>query len=157
VRLSSEEELEEYFSNPDHLRFVRAHYTPEIFLEPAVWLRKNGLANAMIDISDGLGSDVLHILTESGLSGEIFLDLLRPVPGSAEDNGFPEFALDGGEDYALLFTISKSHLEELDRIYPSSFPGYRVIGSAYEGEPKLILRSETGTKEYQEKGFDHFR
>jgi thiamine-monophosphate kinase len=75
------------------------HFYPTPKLEVGSWLRKNHLATAMIDISDGLSADLAHICDESGMAAIV---ASRQVPiGRGSDLNL---ALHGGEDYELLFT-----------------------------------------------------
>jgi thiamine-monophosphate kinase len=71
-----------------------------------------GRANAMIDISDGLQADLLHILEQSDCGANLVLDELRLAAAVApwfDAEKALEFALCGGEDYELLFTVSREH------------------------------------------------
>jgi thiamine-monophosphate kinase len=72
---------------------------------------KNIVPSSMIDISDGLSSELLHICTQSSVGSLIYMDKI-PIHGDtqcmAEQFGMDAItaALHGGEDYELLFTIS---------------------------------------------------
>ena len=74
--------------------------------------------HAMMDVSDGVASDLKHILNSSGLGAEVELD---KIPISEElatvcrDNGWDalSLALEGGEDYCLLFTASADISDEI--------------------------------------------
>ncbi|HEX4602661.1 MAG TPA: thiamine-phosphate kinase, partial [Candidatus Angelobacter sp.] len=79
------------------------HFYPTPRLEVGQWLRKRGLASAMIDLSDGLSVDLAHICEESGVSAIIDASNIPVAKGA--DLGL---ALNGGEDYELLFTAPKS-------------------------------------------------
>jgi len=82
-----------------------AHYQPTPRVEVGRYLRERGLASAMIDISDGLSTDLAHICEESGVGAEINAEEIPLAsigkPGRQIDL---KFALHGGEDYELLFT-----------------------------------------------------
>lgn len=83
---------------------------------------------AMIDISDGLASEILHIATQSGLGCKLYEEKipLDPVTyqGAREFNLDPTVcALSGGEDYELLFTISQGDYEKI-----KGQPDITVIG-----------------------------
>ena len=78
------------------------HFYPTPRIEVGNYLRKNRLATAMIDLSDGLSVDLCHICDESGLSALLSTDKI-PIGKSAN----LELALHGGEDYELLFTAPK--------------------------------------------------
>ena len=71
--------------------------TPEI--EAGRWLGARPEVHAMMDLSDGLASDLRHILTESGVGAAIELEQIPVAAGATLDD-----ALSGGEDYKLLFT-----------------------------------------------------
>lgn len=151
------EALESWADGPDRYRWLLAHFLPEIHLETAIWLQEHGLANAMIDVSDGLGCDLLHILEESRCSGEIRLADIPLPPGVVQlTAASSELVLDGGEDYALLFTCSPEQFGRLKRSYPASYPSYSVIGRILAGEAELHLVSESGSEVYHRKGFNHF-
>ncbi|MBO4916346.1 MAG: thiamine-phosphate kinase [Bacteroidales bacterium] len=85
------------------------HYRPVPRIEEGMKLAATPGVNAMMDISDGIGSDLRHILEESGTGARIDV---RSLPLSAElrtvcaRRGWDpvELALNGGEDYELLFT-----------------------------------------------------
>lgn len=80
----------------------------DIFPEPRIavgeWLRKNRVASACIDISDGLSTDLAHICEESAVGALIDAEAI-PMHSSAQGLTSPlDLALHGGEDYELLFT-----------------------------------------------------
>ncbi len=84
--------------------------------------------SAMIDISDGLGSDILHLCKGSGLGCRLYEEKIPIDPVTinvaSEFNISPvTAALNGGEDYELLFTIAQADFEKVRLI-----PGIAVIG-----------------------------
>jgi thiamine-monophosphate kinase len=79
-----------------------SHFHPTPRLEVGRWLRKNGFATSMIDLSDGVSVDLRHICDESGVSAVL---MSNRVPIAKNAN--LKLALHGGEDYELLFTASK--------------------------------------------------
>ncbi len=92
---------------------------------------------AMMDISDGLSSELLHICSQSGVGCRVYedripLDYQTAVMAEELNFNVMTCALNGGEDYELLFTVP---LTEHDRV--SAIPGVKVIGHC--------TRSELGT------------
>lgn len=81
------------------------HFYPQPRVELARLLRQKKIASAMIDISDGLSTDLAHICEESHVGAEIEAAAIpRARVGSDRRAVDLELALHGGEDYELLFT-----------------------------------------------------
>ncbi|MCK4747006.1 MAG: thiamine-phosphate kinase [Bacteroidales bacterium] len=93
-------------------------------------LRENGIVpHAMIDLSDGLSSDLLHICRQSGLGCRIFQDKIpidEETARAAEEMNIEPFicALNGGEDYELLFTIPLRLHDQVKKIRDVSMIGH---------------------------------
>lgn len=88
------------------------------------------LPTSMIDISDGLASEILHIATQSALGAVIYEDKL-PIDKQTYDICINDFklspltcAMNGGEDYELLFTIDQNDYEKLKLHDDISFIGF---------------------------------
>jgi thiamine-monophosphate kinase len=110
-----------------------------------------GIANACIDISDGLVGDLRHILQQSQVGACIeweALPLSTEVLTYIEETGDWAMPLTAGDDYELCFTISP---EKVDAI---SFP-YARIG-AIEVELGLRLNKSGNIQSLEIKGFEHF-
>ena len=123
-----------------------AHFFPLPRLAAGRLLRKRKLATAMVDISDGLSTDLRHLCQESGVGARIYAQKL-PVAGGAAN--LP-FALHGGEDYELLFTARGK--------VPARIAGVRVtrIGEITPG--RTILLVQNGREgELPAAGWEHFR
>ncbi|MFM6957749.1 MAG: thiamine-phosphate kinase, partial [Acinetobacter sp.] len=76
-----------------------------------------GLASSMIDVSDGLAQDLGHILKASNVGAKLSLDQL-PIDASLKELDLRQawqYALAGGDDYELCFTISPQNFEKLSR------------------------------------------
>lgn len=98
--------------HPDSALQARLDYpTPRCLLGQT--LKK--LASSMIDISDGLAQDLGHILKASNVGAQLFLDQLPldPTLHQLPDQKKWQFALAGGDDYELCFTISPQNFEIL--------------------------------------------
>ena len=113
-------------------------------------------ANAMIDVSDGLGSEVQHICNESNLGALIFYEKI-PLSSTTEESAVKldknpyNFALCGGEDFELVFTIPKNKLELLKM----SFSDFTIVGEIHEKDKGVYLLKDK-KKHKLKKGYDHF-
>ena len=155
--IDSEGALADWAGNPFRHRCLEAYLLPVPQVEVGIWLQSNGVANAMIDVSDGLTSDLAHLARESQLAAELEVDQI-PLPAEMGDKKKAlTTVLDGGEDYGLLFTASEEQLQQLRSSYPAVFPSYNLIGRMRTGDPGLFLISEGQRKKYKPGGFDHFR
>ncbi len=126
----------------------RRHFYPEPRIEAGMFLKKRGIAGSMIDLSDGLSTDLAHICEESGVGAVIDEKLLPIAPGANLD-----FALHGGEDYELLFTARAG------KKIPSTIEGVKVIeiGSVTR-EKKILIASGNGrAKRLEIRGWQHFK
>ena len=92
-------------------KLLRKHFKPEPRLALGRWLVDHRCVTAMIDTSDGLSTDLGHICKASGVGAKVFAEKipLVDVPHELRRMGLDplRLALDGGEDYELLFTIPK--------------------------------------------------
>lgn len=132
----------------DHPR----HFYPEPRVELGRILREKNVASAMIDLSDGLSTDLSHICEESGVSAEIEAASL-PAAKLGGKLVAPRFVLHGGEDYELLFTAHES------KRVPPRIAGVpiREIGRIVRGK-KMYLMNEDGMRaEMRAEGWQHFR
>ncbi|HYD21195.1 MAG TPA: thiamine-phosphate kinase [Flavipsychrobacter sp.] len=122
------------------------------------WLRENEITpTAMIDVSDGLSSEVMHICRQSGLGAVIHEDKI-PMHNEMREMAY-EFKLDpttcalnGGEDYELLFTIKQ---EDYDKITQSE--EISVVGYMTEQAEGINLITRQGNKHpLQAQGWNAF-
>lgn len=127
-----------------HLRFM-----PRV--REARWLVSHFKIHAMMDLSDGLSSDLRRMATESGVGFR--MDAAR-IPVSANSNCAG--ALSDGEDFELLFTLSPAESKKLKaRKKPVLMSCVGTVQSKNKG---IVLVDEKGLqKPLAEKGFDHFR
>ncbi len=100
---------------------------------------------SMIDISDGLSSELLHISKQSGTGCKIFEDKLPIAPETKEAAGEFEIdpttcAMNGGEDYELLFTLPLEAFEKIKEV-----PQISVIGHTLQKGEGNFLIARDGT------------
>ena len=112
---------------------------------------------SMIDVSDGLASEMFHIAESSGVGVNVYSDkvMLDPQTVSvAEDFDLHPMtmAMNGGEDYELLFTVS---LEDFDKV--SEMADVKVIGHLVEKHEGVNLITQQGSViPLQAQGWTHF-
>ena len=130
-------------------RAHRRHFYPEPRIAVGRYLREKKLASAMIDISDGLSVDLLHICKESGVGAVVYSESLPRLPGR---KGL-QFALHGGEDYELLFTAPPR------KQVPRKIVGVPValIGEIVTGNSIRVGDAYGRLKPLDPKGWEHFR
>ena len=133
---------------------LRAFLDPVPKLSLGLALSTRRAATAMIDVSDGLSVDLLHLCEESLVGADIHLARL---PISSELRSFvkkPEnLALHGGEDYQLLFTVHPKNLGIIAKLQKKY--GVRWIGEM-KREKGIFLTDGKGKKRPLEiKGFEH--
>jgi thiamine-monophosphate kinase len=130
------------------------HFYPAARIPAGRFLGEKKLASAMIDISDGLSTDLGHICNESAVGAEIQTAAipLAMVGKSAQPVDL-RLALHGGEDYELLFTVP-----EKKRVPPRiAGVAVRQIG-VITRRRKIFLRDEIGVrKELLPEGWEHLR
>ena len=132
---------------------IESHIKPMPRIEEGQALMNTGLIGAMMDISDGIASDIRHILKASRVGAEVHLDRIPMsdnLKWACEKYGKNAYALavGGGEDYELLFTASADIEDQVD------FPIYR-IGEIVPGN-SLIWRENGCPVDFDIKGFSHF-
>ncbi|MBK0001304.1 thiamine-phosphate kinase [Erwinia sp. S38] len=117
------------------------------------------LATSAIDISDGLISDLGHVLKASDCGARINLDAL-PLSASLKQNFSPEqclhWALSGGEDYELCFTVPEINRGALDVALGYLGVPFTCIGQMGPQSEGLVLLQDDRVVEFNHKGFDHF-
>ncbi|MCF1427545.1 MAG: thiamine-phosphate kinase [Shewanella sp.] len=141
----------------EHRNFlIGRHYRPTPRVLAGQYLR--GLASSAIDLSDGLVSDIGHVLKASGVGAVIKVENL-PLSQAMCDTVAPEtafsLALTGGEDYELLFTVPEAQKGALETSLSQSGVKFVRIGQVCAGSQLKLLRDgEPFIPEYL--GFEHF-
>jgi thiamine-monophosphate kinase len=139
---------------------VQKHFYPEPRLALGEWLAKNRRATAMIDTSDGFSTDLAHLCEASGVGARVWAAKIPKVVVPRDlrklDLEPLRLALDGGEDYELLFTVPK----RLARRLPKAVGGVpiTIIGEITRGRRVLLLIDDAGrAKTLPPQGWDPFR
>jgi len=140
-----------------------AHLLPKPYLREGRFLARRGGVHAVIDVSDGLSSDIGHIAEESNVGIRLYSEKI-PVSNNLEkfcawfDFDPVEYALAGGEDYTLLCTISPDKADHIAADYLKRFrnPLYQIGEITDSGDMKLILPNGQ-IRSFAPSGWDHFK
>ncbi|MBK4765111.1 MAG: thiamine-phosphate kinase [Pantoea sp. Brub] len=117
------------------------------------------IASASIDISDGLISDLHHILSHSNCGANIDLNnipLSTYLTDNFEENQILDWALNGGEDYELCFTIPKNNKSKLDAKFNKYNFNYTCIGTILPKSYGLNFFKNGKLVQLHNRGFNHF-
>jgi thiamine-monophosphate kinase len=138
-----------------------AHLDPSPETDLARLLAASGMVSAMMDISDGLATDLAHICSESGLAAEVAGDdvpVSEKVQEMAElyDLEPLELALSGGEDYRLLFTVSEAEGSALSDLVKKQI-GRELyqVGRLKKGGGVVLIDGDR-RRDISYQGYDHF-
>jgi thiamine-monophosphate kinase len=152
-------------------RLVAPHFYPKPCLEVGRWLLRRRIASAMMDLSDGLSTDLPRLCRASSVGARLYESAIPrvAVPAAlhkklqAKGTGTSptktlderELALHGGEDYGLLFTVRKRMALRV----PAAFRGTRItrIGEIVSGGGVILIRADGSARPLAPGGWDHFR
>jgi thiamine-monophosphate kinase len=144
-------------------RLLEAHNLPQPALEEGRWLAGQAGVHAMMDLSDGMVSDLRHILKSSAVSATIEVDKLpvsEALHSTAQKFGWNplELAASGGEDYELLVTVAKTDWAKTQLGFQEKFgkPLYPV-GQISSGAPHITWLNQGKEVDYSKSGFNHFK
>ena len=147
---------------------LRPHFYPWIRIELALWLAQKRVPSAMMDLSDGLSTDLARLCEASGVGARLWVDR---IPRVRVPDGLKELicgrvaplemALHGGDDYELIFTVPAGK-ERLLRSAPDSGEltciGEIVRLGRQAGKGRVVLVDEQGNaKRLRHGGWDSFR
>ncbi|QHB17434.1 thiamine-phosphate kinase [Mannheimia pernigra] len=145
--------------NKDESYLIQRHLrpTPRVLLGLTI----ASIANAAIDISDGLLSDLGHILKRSRCGAVINLDdlpLSESLLNCYSKEKAEQFALSGGEDYELCFTVHNDNKQKLEKALTNIGVNYTCIGQIRSAKEGLtLLRHNEAVRLPAKSGFDHFK
>ena len=135
-----------------HVRFI-----PRV--TEAVTIAREFSPHAMIDVSDGLSSDLAHICIESGV-GALIEEARIPISAYAGEasnrDGEPalEHALNDGEDFELLFTMTEADAKRLIAEPPFE-TRLTVVGRIIEGDEMLLRTADGEERVLEPGGYEH--
>jgi thiamine-monophosphate kinase len=140
------------------------HLDFEPRLSEARWLAEHFSMHAMIDLSDGLATDLRHLLRASQMGAELLSSAIPISPAArlqakAESSSKTPLlaALTDGEDFELLFAVPGREAVPLLDAWKKRFPGLALscIGKI-TAEPGLKIRDQHGVRELSAHGYTHF-
>jgi thiamine-monophosphate kinase len=133
---------------------LRKHLYPRPRIALGRWLAESRLASAMMDISDGLSTDLARMCSSSGV-GAVVEERAIPVARGVSGSAASQLGLHGGDDYELLFAVRPGRVAELKR----SFGGVGIswVGAIAKGRKVLVVRKDGKTEELVPGGWDPFR
>ena len=142
---------------------IDRHIRPTPRIEIGQWLSSKGLATAAIDLSDGLSGDLTHLCRESGVG--VMIDATK-IPLSPQCQSFARLmnldplslALEGGEDYELLFTAPKESHGGLQQIKKRFDVPVTLIGNIAPKKSGMRLKHPNGkTQRLVTTSYNHFQ
>jgi len=127
-------------------------FRPQARVAVGKWLRQRRIASAMIDLSDGLSTDLEHICNESHVGAQIDAEAIPRAPvGPGKKRVALDLALHGGDDYELLFTAAVR--------VPSKIAGVRVtrIGQVTRSAGMRLIGADGKARPLEARGWEHFK
>lgn len=145
---------------------MERHLDPQARAELGALLAQSGLVHAMMDLSDGLATDLAHLCTASSVGAEVWAqqlpgqDVLVQAARLTDDDPV-QWAIGGGEDFELLFTAAPEAQAALLALGERCGLHLAAIGTVVSGSGVNLLRQgvdgTTATEAVAYGGYDHFR
>jgi thiamine-monophosphate kinase len=146
-----------------HSGLLQPHLYPKIRVVLGAWLARHEIASAMMDISDGLSTDLARMCRASGVGARLWAERIPCVKLPSARAGVlrklrldsMQMALHGGEDYELLFTVPRKKVKRL-----RSAPGIAEItpiGEIERGNEITLVGADGRSKRLNPGGWDPFR
>lgn len=145
----------------DHLYLIERHLNPRPRRDAVRIVVEEALATSMIDISDGLSSELHHVARASGVRIRVQEGSLPSSPAlhrHTELTGalLSDYVLHGGEEYEVIFTASPGKAERVRQLISQGRLDATEIGLVYSGIG-VVLEQQDGRKVALEpRGFEHF-
>jgi thiamine-monophosphate kinase len=142
--------------NPASSSLIQKQLCPDPQTKIGLILGEKRLATAMIDLSDGLSSDLRHLCEASKTGAKIYAE---KIPIHPKLKSFKEFradalrlALDGGEDFELLFTANPKNAKKIEKLLPAA----SRIGEITANAGRIELCQDSKNILIEPRGFRHF-
>lgn len=144
-------------------QLIDSHLLPKPYIREGRFLAGLGSVHAAIDVSDGLSSDLQHILDASGVGARL---VSETIPLSDHLNLFCsrfnfnpiEFALAGGEDYILVCTLASDKAKETCLRYQEAFGApLHIIGEVTRSRKMELVKPDGTEMEIRPTGWNHFK
>jgi thiamine-monophosphate kinase len=163
AQLGLELVLRGHARDPQLRALVRPHLYPKIHIELGSWLARRGIASSAMDLSDGLSTDLARLCSASQVGAKIYASkiprVVIPAAAAHKLGGRKlnplELALDGGEDYELLFTVPARMVQKL-----SQAPGAAAltpIGEIKRNRQLVFVAPDGRDQPLKSQGWDPFR
>ena len=140
------------------MKYLRPHFYPRIPLELGESLARHRIPSAMMDISDGLSTDLARLCAASGVGARLWAAQVPTVrvPSLLEGKGVTplELALHGGDDYGLLLTVPPKSLSPLRRI--ASATPLTCIGEITREKKMVLVHTGGAESPLISKGWNPF-
>ena len=138
---------------------LKKHLYPEPRIALGRWLAEKGLATSMMDVSDGLSTDLPRLCAASGVGARVNATkipaLLIPSHGGLRGTDPLQLALHGGDDYELIFTVRPNRMKS----FPRSFGGVPLtpIGVITSKRQMVLVNADGHERRLESAGWDPFR
>jgi len=144
-------------------RMLQPHLYPAIRAKLGVWLAERNIPSAMMDVSDGLSTDLARLCAASGVGARLWAERIPCAQQPGRERGGIEIArldplamaLHGGEDYELLFTVPARHVKRLEGA--PGFSELTAIGKIERGDRVVLADVDGSAKLLRAGGWDSFR
>lgn len=150
------------FSRSEKL-LIQRHFRPRPHLEEGQFLATKSEVRAMMDVSDGIDSDLRRIMEQSACGAEVYVEKLpvsMALKNCSQKYSWPrdEIAAAGGEDYCLLVSIDKEKFPRLAENFSRRFRRpLAAIGKITPEKGRLVYLKDGRPYSLKKSGFDHFK
>lgn len=144
-------------------RVVTRYRRPQPRLHEAQYLRQHADLHSLLDLSDGLSSDLRHVCEASKVAADVEADRIpideevRRIAAAYEVEPLT-YALHGGEDFELCLTVPPGGLDGVREDFERRFQCRLVrVGTILQGSGVVLVRPDGTHEALPARGYDHFR